>query len=159
MAALKEFPYLFVLFYVNDCINCDNVMPTWEALGEVVTDTSMHMLEEHMDETDVGHLDYSDDEYETAVNHMAPVLVTKLNCSLNPGVCDEQGIRIYPTMRVYVDGEAKGDYNGHRTVMELVHWLRHIEAENREPGELKMHNVMTREIICVLCQVTYVWRT
>ena len=52
---------------------------------------------------------------------------------------------MYPTMRVFVDGEAKGDYNGHRTVMELVHWLSHIEAEHREPGELKMQTVLERK--------------
>jgi len=49
---------------------------------------------------------------------------------------------VYPTMRIFVDGKAKADYNGHRTVMELVHFLRHIEADYREPGELKMPNVL-----------------
>jgi thioredoxin-like negative regulator of GroEL len=75
---------------------------------------------------------------------MAPVLVTKLNCSLYPSICNGQGIRAYPTMRVFMDGEVKGDYNGHRTVMELVEWLSHIEAVNREPGELKMQKVVER---------------
>ncbi|KAL3806121.1 hypothetical protein ACHAXA_005184 [Cyclostephanos tholiformis] len=140
--ALKKFPYLFVKFYATDCKYCHDLAPTWEALGEVVTDTSMSMVDEHMSENNLGSDQYTDEEYETAVNNMAPVLVTKLNCSLNPSICNGQGIRVYPTMRVFVDGEAKGDYNGHRTVMELVQWLSHIEAENREPGELKMQKVV-----------------
>lgn len=115
--------------------------PTWEALGEVVTDTSMQIVDEHMKENDIDPHHYSDDEYETSVNRMAPVLVTKLNCSVHHSICKEQGIRVYPTMRVFVDGEAKGDYNGHRTIMELVHWLAHIEADTRKPGELKMKKV------------------
>jgi thiol-disulfide isomerase/thioredoxin len=147
--ALKEFPYLFVQFYANDCKYCHDLAPTWEALGEVVTDTSMNIVDEHMSENDVGSDEYTDEEYETAVNNMAPVLVTKLNCSLNPSICNGQGIRVYPTMRVFVDGEAKGDFNGHRTVMELVQWLSHIEADSREPGELKMKKVV--ECTCGLC--------
>lgn len=107
----------------------------------------MDMVDEHISENDVGSDVYTDEEYETAVNNMAPVLVTKLNCSLNPSICNGQGIRVYPTMRAFVDGEAKGDYNGHRTVMELVRWLSHVEAENREPGELKMQRI----IECTCC--------
>ena len=139
---MNKFPYLFVKFYTDDCQNCEDVAPTWEALGEIVTDTSMHLVDEYMEDQDMTGNEYSDDEYEAAVNQMAPVLVTKLNCSLYPSICNEQKVRAYPTMRVFVDGDAKGDYNGHRTVMELVHWLRLIEAEHREPGELKMHKVV-----------------
>jgi hypothetical protein len=104
----------------------------------------MNIVDEYMSENDVGSDEYSDAEYEMAVNKMAPVLVTKLNCGLYRSICDGQGIRVYPTMRVFVDGKAKGDYNGHRTLKELVLWLSQIEAENREPGELKMHKVVER---------------
>ena len=143
--ALKQFPYLFVKFYRDECTSCDDLAPTWEALGEVITDTAMHIVDEHMDNHNIDGYQYADDEYESAVNAMAPVLVTKLNCSLYPSICNAQGIRAYPTMRIFVDGEARGDYNGHRTVMELVHWLSHIEAEHRVPDELKMHKVMKRK--------------
>ena len=142
--AMRKFPFLFVKFYSNECKNCQDLAPTWEALGEVVTDASMNIVDEYLSENDLGSDEYSDDEFETAVNNMAPVLVTKLNCSLYPSICNGQGIRAYPTMRVFVDGEVKGDYNGHRTVMELVEWLSHIEAVNREPGELKMQKVVER---------------
>ncbi len=140
--ALEQFPFLFVKFFSNDCSNCDDLAPTWEALGEVIIDTSMHIVDEFMEDEGVEGHEFSDDEYEAAVNEMSPVLVTKLNCSVYPNICNQQGVRVYPTMRVFVDGEAKGDYSGHRTVMELVHWLNHIEAEHREPGELKMQKVL-----------------
>jgi hypothetical protein len=140
--AVENFSFLFVSFYSNDCESCNDLAPTWEALGEVVTDTSMQLVDDHMKENDIDPNHYSDDEYEASVNQMAPVLVTKLNCSLHPSICNEQDIRVYPTMRVFVNGEAKGDYNGHRTLMELVHWLGHIEADNtKSPGEHKMKRV------------------
>ena len=147
--ALKQFPYLFVKFYSDDCTNCNDLAPTWEALGEVITDTAMNIVDEHMESQGMASNQYADDEYESAVNAMAPVLVTKLNCSLYPSICNTQGIRVYPTMRVFVDGEAKGDYNGHRTVLEIVHWLSHIEAEYREPRELRMRKVLQ----CKYCLV------
>ena len=137
--ALKKISFLFVNFYTDDCKHCRSLAPTWEALGEIITDTSMNIVDEHMSENGLDK--YSDKEYESAVNNMAPVLVTKVNCSLYPSICNEQSIRVYPTMRLFVDGEAKGEYNGHRTVMELVAWVSHIESENREPGQLKMPKV------------------
>jgi len=140
--ALEHFSSIFVKFYTDKCENCEDLAPTWEALGEIVTDTSMQFADEHMKENDIDPNHYSDDAYETLVNQMAPVLVTKLNCSLHPSICKEQDIRVYPTMRLFVNGEAKGDYNGHRTIMELVHWLGHIIGK---PGELKMKRVADRK--------------
>ena len=140
--AKDEFPFLFVNFYTKDCLNCDDFAPTWEALGEIVTDTSMQMVDDFMEEKGFNYHHYSDEEYEQAVNVMAPVLVTRLDCNLHPNICKEQQIRAYPTTRLFVDGKTVGDYDGHRTVMELVHWLRYMEAEQREPGQLKMHNIV-----------------
>ena len=138
---LEEYPYLFVHFYSDECASCRDLAPTWEVLGEVVADTSMDLVDEK--DAAGGDYDYyTDDEYEAAVNRMAPVLVAKLNCSLYPDICQAQGVRAYPTMRVFVDGKAKADYNGHRTVMELVHFLRFVEADHRAPGEQKMQHVL-----------------
>ena len=133
---------MFVNFHTIDCSNCDDFAPTWEALGEVVTDTAMSIVDQYMEEKGLDAHQYSDEEYEQAVNFMAPVLVTKVDCNSHPSVCLDQRVRVYPTMRIFVNGEAKGDYDGHRTVMELVHWINHIEAEHREPGELKMQKVL-----------------
>lgn len=105
----------------------------------------MQLVDEHMNENDIDPHHYSDDEYEASVNRMAPVLVTKLNCGLHPSICNEQDIRVYPTMRVFVDGGAKGDYNGHRTIMELVHWLGHIEANSGMQRDLKMNRAADRK--------------
>ncbi|KAK1732437.1 endoplasmic reticulum-Golgi intermediate compartment protein [Skeletonema marinoi] len=139
--AKEEYPFLFVKFYTSNCPNCDDFAPTWEALGEIVTDTSMHMVDEFMEEKGMDYYHYSDEEYEQAVNVMAPVLVTRLDCGAYPDVCKEEQIRAYPTTRLFVDGKAAGDYDGHRTVMELVHWLSHMEAAYRQPGQFKMHNI------------------
>jgi thiol-disulfide isomerase/thioredoxin len=142
--AKEEFPFLFVKFYTPNCPNCDDFAPTWETLGEIVTDTSMHMVDEFMEEKGMDNHHYSDEDYEQAVNVMAPVLVTRIDCVAHHDICIEQQIRAYPTMRLFIDGKAAGDYDGHRTVMELVHWLGSMEAEHREPGQLKMHKVLKR---------------
>ncbi len=146
---MKEFPLLFVKFHSPDCANCGDFAPTWEALGEIVTDTAMNIVDEFMEQKGISGQQYSDEDYEQAVNFMAPVLVTKVDCSDYPNICQEQQIRAYPTMRIFVNGKPEGDYDGHRTVMELVHWISHVEAQHREPGELKMQRVVEREFFRV----------
>jgi thioredoxin-like negative regulator of GroEL len=128
---------VLVNFYTNDCSSCDDLGPTYEAIGEIVTDTAMSLV----DELNLQQ-DYSEDEYEKRVNEMAPVLVTKLDCSDYPDVCNEQKVRAYPTMRLYLDGLAKGDYNGHRTVMEIVNWLSEMEAKFQASDKTRMQSVV-----------------
>ena len=144
-----------VNFYTKDCSSCDDLAPTYEALGEIVTDTAMSLVDT------VHHIDFSEEEYEREVNAMAPVLITKLDCDDYPNICNEQNIRVYPSMRIYFDGVTEGEYQGHRTVMELVNWITQMEAKFKNPHELKMQRVIECEqypffdiIYFVLCDVT-----
>ncbi|KAL7553594.1 hypothetical protein ACHAWF_016897 [Thalassiosira exigua] len=146
--ALKEFSFVFVNFYTSNSPVCEDFAPSWEAMGEIVTDASIVLVDEHLKELNIGDDDFSEDEYESLVNRLAPVLITKLDCSAHPLICKDQNVKAYPTLRIFVDGEAANDYNGHRTVMELVLWLKHIEAMYREPGELKMQRVEECKSLC-----------
>ena len=128
-----------VNFYSGDCSSCDDLAPTYEALGEIVTDTAMSLVDS------LHHIEFSEEEYERKVNEMAPVLITKLDCSDYPNICNEQKVRAYPSMRIYFDGVAEGEYQGHRTVMELVSWITQMEAKFRKPHELKMQKVIECE--------------
>ena len=76
------------------------------------------------------------------MNQIAPVLVTKLDCQTYPEMCARENIRLYPTMRLFVNGKAAGDYNGHRTVLELVHWLIQVESDHRKPEEMMIRKVL-----------------
>lgn len=47
--AIEKFEFVFVKFYSSaGCDNCRDIAPTWEALGEIVTDTSMLLVDEAM---------------------------------------------------------------------------------------------------------------
>ena len=49
LPAIDKFEFVFVKFYSSaGCENCRDIAPTWEALGEVVTDTSMLLVDEMM---------------------------------------------------------------------------------------------------------------
>ena len=93
---------VLVNFYTTDCPSCDDLGPTYEALGEIVTDTAMSLVD------DRNELDYSEEEYENRVNEVAPVLVTKLDCNEYPDVCDKQSVKVYPSIRIYFDGRRYG---------------------------------------------------
>jgi len=60
-----------------------------------------------------------------------PVFIAKVDCVDHQELCTEQGIQGYPTLKFFVDGEFKGDYRGHRTVVELAHFIEEMEKEHK----------------------------
>lgn len=78
--------------------------------------------------------EYSEEEYEHAKTVELPVLIAKIDCVDHKDLCQQQGIRAYPTLRLFVNGEAwhGGEYRGHRTVVELADWLRKVEDAYKE---------------------------
>lgn len=80
---------------------------------------------------------YSDEDYEHAKTVELPVLIAKIDCVDHKQLCQQQGIRAYPTLRLFVDGESwhGGEYRGHRTVVELADWLRKVEDAHKEENK------------------------
>ncbi len=136
----RDHQYLFVDFYASWCSHCKALAPTWEVLAEVMDEASVEILEPKMEENDKLPDDhphkYSAEDYGHAVKMNLPVAVAKVDCVTHKKVCNQQeNIRAYPTLRLFIDGEVWGsgsDYKGHRTVMEMVDWLAHMEEEHKK---------------------------
>jgi len=62
----------------------------------------------------------------------------KVDCVLHHDLCSSQDIRAYPTLRMFVKGEPfqGGDYAGHRTVLDMVQFLRMVEEQLGKEGKL-----------------------
>ena len=99
----------------------------WEVLAEVMADVAEKRVEANQHE-------YSEEDYEHAKTVELPVLIAKIDCVDHKDLCQQQGIRAYPTLRLFVSGEAwhGGEYRGHRTVVELADWLRKVEDAYKE---------------------------
>ncbi|CAJ1965835.1 unnamed protein product [Cylindrotheca closterium] len=126
----KEHDYLFVDFYASWCSHCRDLAPTWETLAEVMIDAGEALGNEipHPD-------DYSEEDYLRAKRMQMPVVIAKIDCVTNQKVCNEQEqIRAYPTLRLFVDGEPwkAGDYRGHRTITDMVEWLYYTEEKHKQ---------------------------
>jgi len=120
--------YVFVDFYASWCSHCRELAPTWEAMAEVMDDVAGHN-EDHLGQ------DYSQEDYDAAGGVKFPVLVGKVDCVNHQDLCNRvERIQAYPTLRLFVDGERwrGGDYRGHRTVLEMVEWLQHVETQHHE---------------------------
>ena len=138
--AQKENDYLFVDYYAGWCSHCRDLAPTWETLAEVMSDVALANIPSHPD-------DYDPNEFEAAKRVQLPVMIAKMDCVAHPDVCNKQeDIRAYPTLRLYVDGKRwkGGDYRGHRTVLEMVEWLHHVEETHKDElgkdeSERKLH--------------------
>jgi thiol-disulfide isomerase/thioredoxin len=127
--ALEENTYVFVDFFANWCSHCRDLAPTWETLAEVMYELAESRVDNHMNNHP--HHEYSDEDYQAAVAVELPVLIGKIDCVDHHDLCTEMGIRAYPTLKFFVDGEEKGDYMGHRTVVELAHFIEAMEIEHR----------------------------
>lgn len=102
--------------------------PTWETLAKVMWSSAAHFVDETRDMNATGH-DWTDEEYRHAVQLKLPVKIVKVDCVEQVQLCTEQGIRAYPTLRLFVDGKKfTTDYEGHRTVVDFTDYLVAIES-------------------------------
>lgn len=69
------------------------------------------------------HEDYSSGDYEAATKVEQPVMIAKVDCVDHPSVCNQEGIRAYPTLKLFHDEQLWAVYNGHRTLLDMVEWL------------------------------------
>lgn len=79
--------------------------------------------------------DYSDQDYAAAEKVKMPVVIAKIDCVIHKELCNfQERIQAYPTLRLFVDGQPwhRGDYKGHRTILEMVEWLYYVEEEHKE---------------------------
>jgi thiol-disulfide isomerase/thioredoxin len=107
-AFVAERPTVFINFYAPWCIWCQRLEPTWEAFAEEV---------ERVDGGDSPlHVD-----------------VARVDCVANEDLCRAQGIRAFPTLRLFKHGKQYGkDYKEDRTVDALVAFLEsHVTQEER----------------------------
>ena len=125
---IQEHDYVFVDFYASWCSHCRQLAPTWEVLAEVMVDAGLDHSKDHPD-------DYSDEDYKAAEKIQMPVVIAKMDCVIYAEFCNlNERIQAYPTLRLFVDGKRwhKGDYNGHRTILEMVEWLYYVEEEHKQ---------------------------
>ena len=135
--AKEDNTYVFVDFYASWCSHCRQLAPTWEVLAEVMTDAAMEKVDEKLQRNHEVHNhkhpdDYSDQEYNDALAVELPVMVAKIDCVVHKQLCFDNQIWAYPTLRLFVEGEAKADYRGDRTVLEMVHWLSLVEESHKK---------------------------
>lgn len=129
--ALEENTYVFVDFFANWCSHCRDLAPTWETLAEVMYEVAETRVEDHIEENPHLEHEYSDEDYRAAVDVELPILIGKVDCVDHHELCMQQGIQAYPSLKFFVDGEHKADYRGHRTVVELAHFIEQMEREHK----------------------------
>ena len=123
----KNYDYVFVDFFASWCSHCKDLAPTWEALAEVMTESSITIVEGQRQQDDDHN--YSDEDFEHAVKVNIPVIIAKVDCVDHKFLCNQQEkIRAYPTLRLFIDGATLdlggSDYKGHRTILEVSFFFK-----------------------------------
>jgi len=144
--AREEYVYVFVDFYASWCSHCKMLAPTWEVLAETMTEAAMEKVDETFQHLEKGH-DYTTKEYNEAVKVELPVMVAKVDCVIHKQLCLDSQIFAYPTLRLFAEGKSAADYRGDRTVLEMIHWLAHVEEFHKgQIGEEKYGVLLADEI-------------
>ena len=101
-----------------------------------MNDATNEMVEEAQD-------GYDENALREAESLSVPVLIGKVDCVQHHMLCLENEIVAYPTLRLYVNGKQfeNGDYRGHRTVMDMIQFLREAELLLGKEGVINMDNV------------------
>lgn len=134
--AKKEYSYLFVDFFANWCSHCRDLAPTWETFAEVMIEAAEAKVEGQIEGNgNYENHHYTEEDYNEAVQLERPVFIGKIDCVDHHDLCVENNIRAYPTLRMFVDGEYYQDYQGHRTVVELTHYVHDVEKLKKKGND------------------------
>jgi len=90
----------------------------------------MDIVDEEFEHLELEH-DYSKEDYDEALKVKLPVMVAKVDCVDHKDLCFNEQVWAYPTLRLFVNGMPAADYRGDRTVLEMVHWLAHVEESHK----------------------------
>lgn len=134
--ALKENYLVFVDFFASWCSHCQQLAPTWEVFAKVMNDATNDLVED--DESDK----YDEHQLRDAESLEVPVLIGKVDCVEHQALCMTHRIAAYPTLRLFTDGTAyEFDYRGHRTVTDLIQFLKEAELLLGRQGLLSMESI------------------
>eukprot|EP00659_Diplonema_papillatum_P008488 gene8488-13103_t len=127
-ATLQDKKFVFVDFYAPWCIWCKRLAPSWEKLAKKVHDEHYH------------------------------VAVRKVDCVANARICQKQGIRAFPTLRIFKEGRAMSDYDGNREIDSLLEWAALFTGEDPSTHDANITGVNTEHVACTVAGVLRVNR-
>lgn len=87
----------FVKFYAPWCGHCKRLAPVWDELESTVSAAGL-----------------------------SNVHIAKINCDSERNSCSSQGVRGYPTLQMFKDGDLKNPikYQGGRDTSSLADWIK-----------------------------------
>jgi len=93
---IKYHDFTFINFYADWCIHCRNFAPHWKK------------IENETDAKNAG------DKYKDGDGNAVIAKMLRINCVEFPSICREQGIRWYPSMRLYKVDKSFVPFKGER---------------------------------------------
>lgn len=96
------------------------------------------------------------DELAAHFEKHSSVHISKLDCTLHSSTCQRQGVKGYPTLLLFVNGEVQDKYSGNRELEDLVEFVNRASEDSPQHNQqVFLTSINQATLTCIITVLIY----